>query len=129
MALQRVFISFDYDHDDDLRILLVGQARNPNSPFSLADWSVKEPITGDWKNKVRTRVRSVDEMIVICSEYAHTASRVSAELAIAQEDNIPYFLLHGRNGRICTKPRAATAVDKIYDWNWPNLTSLTAGNR
>ena len=129
MALQRVFISFDYDHDDDLRILLVGQARNPNTPFSLADWSVKEPMTGDWKNKVRTRIRSVDEMIVICGEYTHTAAGVSAELAIAQEDKIPYFLLHGRNGKACRKPQAAMATDKIYDWDWPNLTKLIAGNR
>jgi hypothetical protein len=129
MAQRRVFISFDYDHDDDLRILLVGQARNPDSPFNLADWSVKDPITGDWKGKVRTRIRSVDEMIVICGDYTHTASGVSAELAIAQEDRIPYFLLNGRNGRICRKPQAARATDKIYDWTWPNLGSLLAGNR
>lgn len=129
MAQKRVFISFDYGHDDDLRILLVGQARNPDPPFNLADWPVKEPMTGDWKGKVRTRIRSVDEMIVICGEYTHTASGVSAELAIAQEDRIPYFLLHGRNGRTCRKPQAATATDKIYDWTWPNLRSLIAGNR
>ena len=35
------FISFDYDHDDDLRIMLVGQSKNRDTPFSIADWSVK----------------------------------------------------------------------------------------
>ena len=40
---KRVFISFDYDYDENLRILLVGQARNPDSPFTISDWSVKEP--------------------------------------------------------------------------------------
>ena len=129
MTQKRVFISFDYDHDDDLRTLLVGQAKNPNSPFRLADWSVKEPMIGDWKRKVRTRIRSVDEMIVICGEYTHTASGVSVELAIAQEDNVPYFLLQGRNGKLCRKPHAATATDNIYDWTWPNLTKLIAGIR
>ena len=129
MALKRVFISFDYDHDDDLRVLLVGQARNPDSPFALADWSVKEPMTGDWKGKVRTRIRAVDQMIVMCGEFTQTASGVSAELAIAQEDKIPYFLLHGRNGKTCRKPQAARATDKIYDWNWPNLKRLIAGSR
>lgn len=29
MAKKRTFISFDYDHDIDLKNLLVGQARNP----------------------------------------------------------------------------------------------------
>jgi hypothetical protein len=45
---KRVFISFDYDHDEDLRNLLIGQSRNPDSPFDMANWSVKEPMSGDW---------------------------------------------------------------------------------
>jgi hypothetical protein len=48
MANARVFTSFDFDHDEDLRYLLVGQAKNPDSPFELGDWSVKEHMTGDW---------------------------------------------------------------------------------
>jgi hypothetical protein len=51
MAKKRVFISFDFDHDEDLRNLLVGQARNPDSPFEIADWSVKEPLAGNWKER------------------------------------------------------------------------------
>jgi len=129
MPNQRIFISFDYGHDDDLRVLLVGQAKNPDSPFGLADWSVKEPLTGDWKTKVRTRIRSVNQMIVMCGEYTHTAAGVSAELAIAQEENMPYFLLHGRHGKTCRKPQAARGTDKIYDWTWPNLKNLIGGAR
>jgi len=55
MAKARVFTSFDFDHDEDLRNLLVGQAKLSDSPFELADWSVKEPMTGDWREKVRRR--------------------------------------------------------------------------
>ncbi len=50
---KKTFISFDYDHDSDLKNLLVGQSKNPDSPFEIADYSVKEPLTGDWKAKVR----------------------------------------------------------------------------
>lgn len=28
MVKARVFTSFDYDHDEDLRVMLVGQAKN-----------------------------------------------------------------------------------------------------
>ena len=35
MAKKRSFISFDYDHDSDLKNLLVGQAKNSDSPSSL----------------------------------------------------------------------------------------------
>ena len=129
MPNPRIFISFDYDHDEDLRLLLVGQARNPQSPFSLADWSVKEPLTGDWKSKVRTRIRAVDQMIVICGEHTQTAAGISAELTIAQEERMPYFLLHGRHGKTCRKPLTARATDKVYNWTWENLKNLMAGAR
>ncbi len=38
----KVFISFDYDHDVDLKNLLVGQAKNEDSPFEITYMSVKE---------------------------------------------------------------------------------------
>lgn len=129
MTKTRVFTSFDYDHDEDLRILLVGQAKNPNSPFELSDWSVKEPMTGDWKEKVRTRIKSVNLLIVICGEHTDTATGVSAELKITQEEGKPYFLLWGRKTKPCVKPKAALSSDKIYEWTWPNLDALIGGSR
>lgn len=129
MAKKRAFISFDFDHDEDLRNLLVGQARNPDSPFELADWSVKDAMSGDWKAKVRTRIRSCDVVIVMCGEYTHTAAGVSIEVQIAQEERIPYFLLRGRSDRQCTKPVAVLSTDKIYKWTWDNLKALIAGSR
>ncbi len=79
MALTATFISFDFDHDEDLRNLLVGQAKNPDTPFWIADSSVKEAMTGDWTTKVRGRVRRADVVAVICGQYTHTASGVAAE--------------------------------------------------
>jgi len=38
----KVFISFDYDHDVDLKNLLVGQAKNEDSLFEITDISVKK---------------------------------------------------------------------------------------
>lgn len=129
MTKKRVFTSFDFDHDEDLRNLLVGQSKNPDSPFEMADWSVKEPMTGDWKAKVRTRIRKVDQMIVICGEHTDTASGVNAELIIAQEERKPYFLLWGRREKQCKEPKSAKSTDKIYKWTWDNLKSLIGGAR
>lgn len=129
MAKARVFTSFDYDHDEDLRVMLVGQAKNPDSPFEMADWSVKEPMTGDWKEKVRRRMKSVDQMVVICGEYTHLATGVAAEVRIAQEEGVRYFLLWGRKSKTCTKPTSAKATDKIYEWTWDTLKRLIGGAR
>lgn len=129
MANVRAFISFDFEHDEDLRNLLVGQAKNPDTPFDIADWSLKEPLTGDWKEKVRIRIRRIDQVIVICGEFTDTASGVSAELTITREEKKPYFLLWGRKDKECKKPKSALESDKIYKWTWDNLKLLIAGNR
>ncbi len=129
MSSVRVFTSFDADHDEDLRNLLVGQSKNPDSSFEMADWSVKEPMTGDWKMKVRERIKRVDQMIAMCGECTDTATGVSIELGIARDEEIPYFLLSGRSGKICKKPETALASDKIYSWTWDNLKKLIGGAR
>ncbi len=129
MSKKRVFISFDYDHDSSLKMLLVGQSKNEDSPFELADWSIKEHIDDNWKAKARSRIKAVDAVCVICGEYTASATGVSAELRIAKEENIPYFLLSGYSNKQCQKPTAASLNDKLYKWTWSNLKLLINGNR
>jgi hypothetical protein len=129
MEKKKVFISFDYDNDEFLKIALVGQAKNEDSPFELSDWSIKEEITNQWKVKAHTRIKGVDLVAVICGEHTNTATGVSAELSIAQEENVPYFLLCGYSDKTCVKPTAAKATDKMYNWTWPNLKTLIGGGR
>ena len=128
MAKTRVFISFDYDHDETLKNFLVGQAENSDSPFYLADWSIKEALTGNWKEKARTRIRAVDVVAVICGKHTHTATGVSVEVSIAKEEKIPYFLLAGYADGNCTTPTSASN-DKMYKWTWENLKLLIGGGR
>ena len=129
MARKRVFISFDFDNDNDLRGNLIAQAKKPDSPFSLTDCSVKAPIDEKWKRQVRSRICSADLMIVICGEHTHDAAGVAAEVTIAQEDGKPYFLLKGRRGKTCTKPKNSLKNDEIHQWTWDNLKNLIAGAR
>lgn len=128
MAKKRVFISFDYDHDSTLKEFLVGQSKLADSPFELADWSIKEPISGNWKEKAKTRIKSVDLVDVICGKNTHTATGVNAEVEISKEVGTPYFLLKGYKDEVCTNPTAAKS-DKQYKWTWDNLKLLINGAR
>ena len=59
----RVFVSFDFDYDEDLRTLLVGQAKHPDTPFSIADWSVKAHIATkvrDWYTRKMAAIQKVE---------------------------------------------------------------------
>lgn len=126
---KRVFISFDYDHDEGTKTMLAGQAKFPDSPFDFTDASIKEPLTGDWKEKVRRRMDNIDVVIGLCGEYTHTAKGAAAEIEIAQEKSVPYFLLGAYSDKNCTRPTSAKATDKVYKWTWDNLKVLIAGGR
>ena len=129
MKKKRVFISFDYDNDSDIKGSLVGQAKNPDSPFEIVDMSIKEAIDSNWKEHARKRIKSCDCVIVLCGRYTANAKGVAAELTITQEEGIPYFLLCGRNTGSVQKPTSAKTSDSIYNWTWDNLKLLLQGKR
>ena len=130
MEKKRTFISFDYDYDLSLKNLLVGQAKNDDSPFEITDMSIKAPILDeDWKKSARRRIKGCDVVVVICGEHTDIATGVSAELRIAQDENISYFLLKGYSDKTCVRPKAAKSSDKIYKWTWENLKLLINGAR
>ncbi|KIN88669.1 TIR domain-containing protein [Thauera sp. SWB20] len=129
VAKKRVFISFDYDNDEGAKIMLAGQAKLPDSPFDFKDASIKEHLTGDWKEKVKRRLDNIDVVVVLCGEKTHTAAGVAAELEIAKEKGKEYFLLAAYSNKTCTKPKSAASSDKLYKWTWDNLKTLIGGRR
>ena len=129
MAKKRAFISFDYDHDEGAKTMLAGQAKLPDTPFDFTDASVKDHLTGDWKDKVRRRMDNIDVVIVLCGQHTHLASGVATELTIAREKYKDYFLLAAYSDKTCTKPTSAQPGDKVYNWTWDNLKALIGGAR
>lgn len=127
MAKTRVFVSFDYDFDNDLKNALVGQARMEDSPFEIADWSIKD-ASPSWRSEARNRIRRAHQVIVICGEQTHRAKGVEIEVSIAKAEGRPYFLLEGRSDKDCRKP-PGTGKDSMYEWTWGNLKALIAGGR
>lgn len=124
---KRAFISFDYDYDAQLKELLVRQSRNPDSPFEITDWSIKQ-ASNTWQQEARWRIRASALVIVLCGRHTENAAGVSTELRIAQEEEIPYFLLAG-HPEGSKKPSSARTNDNIYQWTWNNLKLLVGGAR
>lgn len=126
---KKAYICFDYDNDYELKECLVGQAKNPDSPFEISDVSIKQEIQSNWKYYARQKIKNADIVVVICGKYTDTASGVAAELSITQEERKNYFLLCGRKDENIKKPKNAKGSDKIYKWTWDNLKALINGGR
>lgn len=110
-------------------MFLVNQSKLEDTPFDIWDSSVKAHMDGDWVAKVKTKIRNVDIVCVLCGDMTHTAKGVAIELQIAKDMGKPYFLLKGYRERTCTKPTTGSTADKMYDWTWENLKTLIHGGR
>jgi hypothetical protein len=80
-----IFIAFAIE-DERQRDFLKGQSLLTKSPFEYIDMSVKEPYNSDWKERVRTRIRRSDGVIVLVSKNSLTSSGQKWEIECAREE-------------------------------------------
>lgn len=120
---KKVFISFDYDNDVTQKNLLIGQAKNPDSPFEISDFSIKKEME-NWQDEAERKIRNADIVIVLCGKNVNNATGVNIELKITQKLSKKYYLLNAYNNLIAIKPSSAKPDDIIHDWTWENLKRL-----
>lgn len=83
--MKTIFIAFAIE-DERMRDFLKGQSLLTNSPFEYVDMSVKQAYDTDWKNKVRTRIRRSDGVIILVSKNSLTPSGQKWEIQCAKEE-------------------------------------------
>lgn len=119
---RRVFISFDYDNDKVLKDFIVGQSKNADSPFDIADWSMKEAAPErNWESEAKTRIIRCDTLIVMLGPKTYKASGVLREVGFAHEYGKQIFQIIGYKEGNYTP---VTNAGRVYQWDWDNLKKL-----
>lgn len=83
-----VFVAFAIE-DERQRDFLKGQSLHPRQPFEFIDMSVKQAYDKEWKDRVRTRIRRSDGVIVLVSKNSLTSEGQKWEIECAKEENTP----------------------------------------
>jgi len=122
MARKRVFVSFDFDNDKVLKDFIVGQARNPDTPFEIVDTSLKKAVLmPTWEEKARAAIKRSDLVLVMVGPNTHRAPGVLNEIKMAREEKKPIVQIIGyKDGDHTPVPDAG----RLYRWDWENLTKL-----
>ena len=123
MAKKRVFVSFDFDNDKTAKDFIIGQSMLPDSPFAVADHSLKEAQPQrDWERKARAAISRSDVFIVMLGPRTRYAPGVLKEVKMAQELGKPRFQIIGyRDGAASW---AVPGAGRTYRWSWHNLKRL-----
>lgn len=80
-----IFVAFAIE-DERQRDFLKGQSLHPRAPFDFIDMSVKEPYDSGWKDRVRTRIRRSDGVIILVSKNSLTSTGQKWEIQCAKEE-------------------------------------------
>jgi hypothetical protein len=113
-----VFIAFAIE-DERQRDFLKGQSLHPRVPFEFIDMSVKQPYDSDWKERVRTRIKRSDGVIVLVSKNSLTSSGQKWEIACAKEEK-------KRIRGISAYTDDRTSLDGVntFSWNDKNISEF-----
>lgn len=80
-----IFVAFSMK-DVKQKDLLKGQSLNTTSSFEYIDMSVKEAYVTKWKERVRTRIKRSNGVIVLVSKNSITSSGQKWEIQCAKEE-------------------------------------------
>lgn len=113
-----IFIAFAIE-DEQQRDFLKGQSLHPRAPYEFIDMSVKEPYDKDWKDRVRTRIKRSDGIIVLVSKNSLTSSGQKWEISCAQEEGKPIRGIYAYKD-----DRTNVAGFTTYPWSDKNITDF-----
>src|SRR5262245_52594260 len=113
-----IFVAFAIE-DERQRDFLKGQSLNTDSPFEYVDMSVKEAYDANWKERVRTRIRRSDGVIVLVSENSLSSSGQKWEIECAREE---YKKILGIWAY--TDDRTNIVGVNTVVWSWPAIAGF-----
>jgi len=122
MTDPRVFISFDFDHDETEKTLFVGQAKNSRTPFSIQDWSAKSSMTqSEWEAIVKEKINKCNMVIVLSGKTMASASGVAKEITMAKDQNVPVFGVYVDGANSNSNLPSGLQRNRTIAWKWDKI--------
>jgi hypothetical protein len=113
-----IFVAFAIE-DERQRDFLKGQSLNTNSPFEYVDMSVKDAYDSNWKERVRTRIKRSDGVIVLVSKNSLSSSGQKWEIQCAREEKKKILGIW-----IYKDDRTNIVGVTTVTWTWPAISNF-----
>jgi hypothetical protein len=124
MADPRAFISFDADNNFTEKTLFAGQTYLSIIPFSIQDWSSKEPLPqAEWEALIKAKIAKTNMLIVLCGKSMSTATGVVKEINMANSQNVPIFGVYVDGAGTSSTLPTGLPRSRVVEWNWAKISS------
>ena len=122
MAKVKVFLSFEFDRDNELHHNFYAQAERGDSCHKIEDYSLNEPYKphdDEWLKKAKDLISCSDIVIVVIGEDTHNAPGVEKEVTIANQLRKPIFQIRPPNSTGGAIPGAGEEIP----WKWKKINA------
>ena len=117
---KKIFISYDFKNDKELKNEIVGKSQHKDAPFKIANWSMKEDVTNPkWVKEAKFRITRCDILLVLVGENTFQSRGVLKEVAIARAAKMKVIQLQAH----ASYP-AVEHAGPCHEWTWENLVKL-----
>ena len=117
MANLKVFVSFEFEKDNDLRDSFYTQGHEL-SPHIILDSSLRQTYTNEeWKAEARIAVRGCDVVVVLVGADTHNAPGVKTEVGIARQLGKPVLQVVPQERPYQGLPY----IDERIRWRWTTI--------
>lgn len=124
MADPRVFISFDFDHDETEKNLFLGQSKNSKTPFSIEDWSSKSSLPqSQWEALIKGKINKCNMLIVLSGQTMASAAGVSKEITMAKDQDVPVFGVYVGGADSTSNLPTGLVRNRTIRWNWDSIAA------
>lgn len=124
MANPRVFVSFDFDHDETEKNLFIGQSKNSNTPFNIEDWSSKSSLPQhQWEALIKDKINKCNMLIVLSGQTMASASGVVKEIKMARDQDVPVFGIYVDGANSNSNLPTGLQRNRTISWNWGSIAN------
>lgn len=123
MTNPRAFLSFDFDHNQESKILFAGQAGSSSpTSFTVEDWSSKTALPqAEWEQRIKDKISRTNMLIVLVGRSMGTASGVAREIAMADELGVPVFGVYVDGASSTSTLPTRLARNRVIPWTWQGV--------
>ena len=123
MATLDIFVSFEFDKDNDLRNNFYEQAKTL-CPHRVRNCSLRESYPNQyWENKARIAIAECNVVVVLIGEDTHNAPGVLTETKIAHSLNRPTIQVRPQD-----RPyKGLTRLGEPITWKWKTINKWLNG--
>ena len=123
MANLNIFVSFEFDKDNNLKNSFLAQARQ-HSRHRVRNCSLDQAHdVRAWKKKARKAIRECDVMFVLVGQDTHNAPGVLVEADMARSLNKPTFQVLSEEARR-NNYKGIPHVRERIPWKWKMINKI-----